>query len=86
LITDDKRLASPREGYGVLRRSIGRWGDCKYCHHRTPQFYFWERLDLPDAEPTWQVLRCCWECGSGLEVVERGHGDGIKAAESYMQT
>lgn len=65
----DKRL-TPNDGnpYWVLRESEREWQDCKYCWSEVPTFLHFEGL-VGSLEPT-KVLRCCWECGAGLDIVE----------------
>ncbi len=81
MMFDDKRLI-PHEGPGglftVIRRSLKGWRYCKYCYRDTPQFLFTEEWSHHPAGS--QTLRCCWECGSGLELVMRSSGRSEEAS------
>jgi hypothetical protein len=68
VIGDDKRLISDDEIFWTDRQSVHKWRYCKYCYRNTPQFLF--RCGLYGSCVPTQVLRCCWECGSGLEQIE----------------
>lgn len=50
------------------RQSEREWHHCKYCHRDVPTFLLTE--GLVGNEEAGQTLRCCWECGSGLEQLE----------------
>lgn len=64
----DKRLIEPIGPHlWSKRQSEKTWHFCKYCRHRVPTFKFTEGK-LGSEQPL-QVLRCCWECGSGLEII-----------------
>jgi len=72
-LTDDKRLI-PEYGdvFWCHRLSERKWSYCKYCRRDVPCFQLTEgRMGQHSPE---QVTRCCWECGSGLEILyERSH-------------
>lgn len=65
----DKRLTPQfSEEFWCERTSLKKWDDCKYCYRRTPQFLHNEGR-IGSSVPT-RRLRCCWECGSGLELLD----------------
>lgn len=67
---DDKRLIPEFVGASWCRRtSEPEWHSCKYCYKQTPTFKF-EGGRLGSNDPT-LVLRCCWECGSGIETLRQ---------------
>jgi hypothetical protein len=76
---DDKRFVPEfSDNFHSVRRSIEKWSYCKYCYKKTPQFILKQKA-LPKSGFSGTVdLRCCWECGSGLEVVK----DTIKRVTS----
>lgn len=68
-LDDDKRLVPEwGEYFWAHRKSERKWHRCKYCRKTTPSFIYTEG-DYGDPEPR-LVLRCCWECGSGLQLLE----------------
>lgn len=67
IITDDKRLLTGGPVFWYHRESEREWHYCKYCYRDTPTFKFFEGL-IGSLEPT-GVMRCCWECGSGIEIL-----------------
>lgn len=76
VISDDKRL-TPLFGeyFWCERKSERGWHYCKYCHRNCPTFVFTEgRMGSSDVV---QSLRCCWECGSGLEILHRAEVPAI---------
>jgi hypothetical protein len=64
----DKRLI-PEFGpkFWAHRKSERRWHYCKYCYRNVPTFIFSDG-EMGNLTPLSQI-RCCWECGSGLEPV-----------------
>ena len=66
---DDKRLL-PEFGkkFWCERLSEREWGYCKYCYHDVPTFVLAEG-EIGSGNPL-QLLRCCWECGAGIEILE----------------
>ena len=66
----DNRLLETQPGLAVRRRSERRWHYCKYCYKYVPTFKLVEAAyTYPKRGPYYfiVVLRCCWECGYGLE-------------------
>lgn len=74
---DDKRLISEFSDLGWAHRKSDReWHYCKYCYRDVPTFILTEGR-ISSEQPT-QVLRCCWECGSGLDLLsidQASHND-----------
>ena len=65
---DDKRLIPlSSEHLWCERTSERQWHYCKYCYRDVPTFVLTEGR-RGSLNPI-QQLRCCWECGSGLEVI-----------------
>lgn len=65
----DKRLIPEfTERFWANRTSERDWHHCKYCLRDVPTFILSEG-DIGDLTPT-QILRCCWECGSGIELLK----------------
>jgi hypothetical protein len=66
VIYDDKRLI-PEFGreFWCARVSERDWNYCKYCYRDTPTFILTEGA-IGSTQPTGR-MRCCWECGSGLQ-------------------
>jgi len=50
------------------RESEREWHDCPYCYRKTPTFVLTE-IERADPPVVAQRLRCCWECGAGIEVL-----------------
>jgi hypothetical protein len=69
---DDKRLI-PEFGPKIWahRESEHGWHYCKYCYRDVPTFTLTEGL-IGSLKPL-QVLRCCWECGAGLDILIDNH-------------
>jgi hypothetical protein len=67
---NDKRLIGSTKRFAVTRESIRRWMDCRYCRKPTPQFILTERAMKKSGLKGHLKMRCCWECGSGLDIVE----------------
>ena len=73
VIDDDKRLLwSKCDENGtfieVSRKSEKQWHECKYCYEKAPTFILTERLGkLGKGIFHISIMRCCWQCGSGLE-------------------
>ncbi len=68
LITEDKRLLRDGPEFWVHRKSEKPWHYCKYCYHDVPTFLLSE--GLYGSVDTISILRCCWECGAGLESIK----------------
>lgn len=64
-------------GFYHLRKSIRRWRWCKYCHKDTPQFVLAEGT-RGDELKTIHILRCCWECGYGLQEISGPNAERIE--------
>jgi hypothetical protein len=50
------------------REQEPEWHWCKYCYEQVPTFRLTEGLA---GSTDVQVLRCCCECGAGLEILTR---------------
>jgi hypothetical protein len=68
VVSDDKRLI-PECGpvHWAHRESERDWHYCKYCYRDVPTFRLAEG-QIGWGTPT-GVMRCCWECGAGLEIL-----------------
>lgn len=67
-MVDDKRLIPEFSGeFWAHRHSERDWSYCKYCVEQAPTFQLAEGV-IGSSVPV-RVLRCCWQCGSGLEVL-----------------
>lgn len=69
IAADDKRLL-PEFGpvFWAERVSEREWRYCKYCFRDVPTFVLREGL-MGSMEATGS-MRCCWECGSGIQRLE----------------
>jgi hypothetical protein len=65
---DNRLLPTFGERFWCTRTSEREWQWCKYCGRDVPTFI----LDVGSVGSLAieQRLRCCWECGSGLEQLE----------------
>jgi len=76
VFVDDKRLlSSSRIGevdIAVERESERDWHYCKYCYEDAPTFILTETVTQNGKAFEVSKLRCCWQCGSGLEFIESG--------------
>jgi len=73
---DDKRLL-PEFGkkFWCERKSEREWHFCKYCSRDVPTFVLSEGI-IGNVDPV-QTLLCCWECGAGLEKLDKPQHDQI---------
>jgi hypothetical protein len=77
-MNDDKRLLASSPEIEVERESEHEWHYCKYCYRDTPTFILteaWWPVGQTSANRV-AKMRCCWECGSGLERL-----DGVAAGK-----
>jgi hypothetical protein len=64
---DDTRLIQPSKDIWVERISEKEWHECKYCYKEVPTFLLKETVHQLGRTG---VLRCCWECGAGLDRLD----------------
>lgn len=67
--SSDNRL-TPAFGpiFWCERKSERKWHHCKYCCHNVPTFLL--DVGVIGSQEVIQTLRCCWECGSGLDSLK----------------
>jgi len=65
---DDKRML-PEFGplFWSRKKSTKKWHYCKYCYKDVPTFFLTEGI-YHHMEPL-QIMRVCWECGSGIGII-----------------
>lgn len=65
---NDKRLILGFTDFAwTERKSIPKWEYCKYCYEDAPCFVMTQGF-IGDSRPFERML-CCWQCGSGLEML-----------------
>jgi len=63
----DKRQTKSSAQINVSKKSERGRHYCKYCYKNVPTFVLEE--DMPNFNVS-QRMRCCYECGSGLEIID----------------
>ena len=63
--------------FWIERESEREWHWCKYCNRDVPTFQY--RQGVIGSHEVLETLRCCWECGSGIDVLKRGDVERIGA-------
>ena len=66
-MSDSRNIPKFGEHFWADRKSEKEWHYCKYCYEEAPTFILIQG-NMGDVNPT-EKMRCCWQCGSGLEII-----------------